>query len=145
VIRKHRLIEVFLFEVLEFGWDEVHEEAERLEHAVSDRLADRLDAYLGFPANDPHGDPIPTAAGELRSRDDVSLQDVEIGSEVEVVRVLDQGTEMLRYLGAVGVRPGAHIVPLEVLPFEGPIRIRVGDRESMFSQKLARRVLVRPK
>lgn len=145
VIRNHRLIEVFLVDVLGYTWDEVHDEAERLEHAISDSLADRIDAYLGFPATDPHGDPIPTSDGELRRHVAVTLADLEDGTSAEVLRVLEQGNEVLRYLAGIGLRPGAQLTVLEALPFEGPIRVTVGGKETPLGRPIARRVLVSPK
>lgn len=145
VIRNHRLIEVFLVEVLGYTWDEVHDEAERLEHAISDSLADRIDAYLGFPATDPHGDPIPTSDGELRRHDAVTLVDVDDNTAVEVLRVLEQGNEVLRYLAGIGLRPGARVVVLEALPFDGPIRVSVAGVETPLGRPIARRVLVSPR
>lgn len=142
VIRKHRLIEVFLVDVLGYGWDEVHDEAERLEHAVSDALADRLDVFLGYPAHDPHGDPIPNSRGELVRRDAVSLAELEAGRPARVTRVLDQDTAVLRYLAEVGVRPDAAVTVIEAMPFEGPLRLRVGDADAVLGRPLARRVLV---
>lgn len=143
VIRKHRLIEVFLVEVLGYRWDEVHEEAERLEHAVSDTLADRIDRFLAFPAADPHGDPIPTSSGEIRRHDAVALTELADGAQGEVVRVLDQDTEILQHLATLGVRPGATIELLESHPFDGPLHVRVGEVEGFLGRPLARRVLIR--
>ncbi len=144
VIRKHRLIEVFLVEVLGYRWDEVHDEAERLEHAVSDPLADRIDAFLGFPTADPHGDPIPSASGELLRHEALSLLDLEPGRPATVRRVLDQDTEVLQYLAQIGLRPSATVAVLEAHPFEGPLRIQIGSDEAILGRQLARRVLVVP-
>ena len=109
VLRRHRLIELFLVEVLEFDWSEVHEEAERLEHAVSDRLVDRIDEMLGRPATDPHGDPIPDARGELRGDEIAPLDGCAVGGRFRVARVADQGAEFLRSIDGLGLVPGARI------------------------------------
>lgn len=142
VIRKHRLIEVFLSETLGYDWDEVHEEAEQLEHAVSDDLADRLDAFLGFPARDPHGDPIPSADGTLTRVDSPAVTDLTAGATAVVVRVLDQSADVLRYLGELGIRPGAEIRVAEVMPFDGPVRLVIDDRDAIVGRSIARRIQV---
>ena len=98
VVRRHRLIELFLHKTLGLSWDEVHEEAEHMEHAVSDLLIDRIDAYLGHPASDPHGDPIPRADGSVRSSAMKSLAQCGVGDKFSLARVLDQSPEFLRYL-----------------------------------------------
>lgn len=144
VIRKHRLIEVFLVRTLEMGWDEVHAEAERLEHAVSDRLLDRIDAMLGHPQSDPHGDPIPTAEGTLQVPEGVWLKDCEEGTSWRLVRVHDQEAALLRYLASKGLVPGAEIIVLEVEPFEGPIHVRTDEGESWLARSVVARLLVTP-
>ena len=106
VLRRHRLIEQFLVEVLGFDWSEVHEEAEQLEHVVSDLLLDRMDQYLGHPTEDPHGDPIPSAAGELSTGSVHSLADCALGTPFEVERIRDQDTGFLNYIAAAGLNPG---------------------------------------
>ena len=107
VLRRHRLIELFLARTLDLSWDEVHEEAENMEHAVSDFLVDRIDQYLGYPAADPHGDPIPRADGTISSTDDRPLTEWQIGRRFRLVRVLDQSPEFLRYLSEAGLSLGA--------------------------------------
>ena len=141
VVRRHRLLETYLAEAVGLGWDEIHDEAERLEHHLSDRLEARLDSLLGFPATDPHGDPIPRAGAELAP--DPTLLQTPAGAEGRVSRVSDRDPELLRYLGALGIIPGARITVLEHLPFEGPVRVRVlaaGDepeREHVLGRTLA--------
>lgn len=107
VVRRHRLIELFLVQTLGFSWDEVHDEAEHLEHAVSDTLIDRMDAFLGHPASDPHGDPIPKADGTIDLRDGRQLCDVAAGSRFRLVRVRDQSADFLRYLSDSGLHVGS--------------------------------------
>src|SRR5690348_9875704 len=106
VVRRHRLIELFLVRTLGFNWDEVHEEAEHLEHAVSDTLVDRIDAFLGHPANDPHGDPIPKADGTIITPDGTKLCDAAVGAKFRLVRVRDQSPDFLRYLSDAGLQLG---------------------------------------
>lgn len=142
VIRKHRLVEAFLIEVLGYTWDEVHEEAERLEHAMSDLLTDRIDQYLGFPRFDPHGDPIPNAEGTIEQRTTQSLIDAPLHQPVTVRRVTDQSSEVLQYLGERGVQPGVILTVERVDPFEGPIWIILDHDEIVLSRTLAHRVLV---
>jgi DtxR family transcriptional regulator, Mn-dependent transcriptional regulator len=142
VIRNHRLIEVFLVQTLGYSWDEVHAEAERLEHAVSDKLVGRIDAYLSFPRFDPHGDPIPTAEGEVHHRDVSLLRDAEAGMTLRVERVMDQTPEVLRYLDRIGLRPGSTLHVDEVLSFDGQMFLRVGGEEVSISDRLAGKMLV---
>lgn len=108
MLRRHRLIELFLVRTLELTWDQVHDEAENMEHAVSDFLIDRMDEFLGFPESDPHGDPIPTADGVLRGIqiETVSLASLVGGSRFRLHRVLNQSTEFLRYLSKSGIQLG---------------------------------------
>jgi DtxR family Mn-dependent transcriptional regulator len=112
VLRRHRLIEQFLVEVLGFDWSEVHDEAEQLEHVVSDLLLERIDQYLGHPTEDPHGDPIPSAAGELAEGSVDSLADCELKRTFQVERIRDQDAEFLNYIAKAGLNPG---VKLEVV------------------------------
>lgn len=142
VIRKHRLVEAFLIEVLGYTWDEVHEEAERLEHAMSDTLTDRIDQYLGFPRFDPHGDPIPSADGTIEKPTTQTLIEAPQQRLLSVQRVTDQSTEVLQYLGERGIQPGATLSIERVDPFDGPIWIKLDDQEIVLSRTLAHRVLV---
>jgi DtxR family transcriptional regulator, Mn-dependent transcriptional regulator len=107
VLRRHRLIEQFLSQTLNLTWDEVHEEAEHMEHAVSDALVDRIDAYLGHPTTDPHGDPIPQADGTIEAAADRSLTECAPGEQFRVARVIDQSPEFLRYLSQSGIEIGS--------------------------------------
>lgn len=106
VLRRHRLIELFLVKVLGMSWADVHDEAERLEHAASDRLIDRIDAMLGRPAVDPHGDPIPDAEGAVTTPDYQTLLTCPLETPVVITRVIDQGADFLRFLDASGLTPG---------------------------------------
>lgn len=106
VLRRHRLIECFLVDALGLDWSEVHDEAESLEHAISDKLLDRIDEFLGFPSVDPHGDPIPTSAGEIRQPALTALTEIEPGAEVRIARILDQDEQFLRFVDRHMLRPG---------------------------------------
>ncbi len=110
VLRRHRLIELFLVEVLGLDWSEVHDEAERLEHAISAKLIDRIDELLGHPKVDPHGDPIPNVAGELLQKELVALEQAPPGEIVTIARVSDQEEAFLRFVEKHGLRPGARVV-----------------------------------
>jgi DtxR family Mn-dependent transcriptional regulator len=109
VLRRHRLVELFLVKVLGMSWADVHDEAERLEHAVSDEVIERIDALLGRPTVDPHGDPIPTAQGRVARSDDISLLAAPVGSPLRVTRVIDQGAEFLRFAEQQELVPGREI------------------------------------
>jgi DtxR family Mn-dependent transcriptional regulator len=142
VIRHHRLVELYLAEALGYHWDEVHDEAERLEHHVSEELEARMDSFLGHPTVDPHGDPIPSREGTIADIPAVRLVDLDAGEEAVIRRVSDRDAEQLRYLGELGLRPGAAVTVLEKLPFDGPIRIRVDANEHVIGQPIAAAVNV---
>ena len=129
VIRRHRLLERFLAETLTMSWDEVHEEAEHMEHAASERLIDRIDAYLGYPAVDPHGDPIPRADGSLAETEGVPLARCQPGQQFRVVRVMDQDPAFLRYLSECGLELNAEGELLENRPEAGASRLQAGRTE----------------
>lgn len=130
VLRRHRLVELFLVEVLGFDWSEVHEEAEELEHVISDRLLEKIDAHLGHPDVDPHGDPIPTAEGELSSRPVRSLSTCEAGELVRIARVSDQDAEFLRYATERGLTPGTAVLVDWVDRSGDAVCVRVGEAAS---------------
>ena len=109
VLRRHRLVELFLVKVLGLDWSVVHEEAEALEHAISQRVLERIDAVLGRPETDPHGDPIPTQQGQVHEPQRLSLADCPIGEPQQVVRVIDQSPEFLRFIERRGLMPGATV------------------------------------
>jgi DtxR family transcriptional regulator, Mn-dependent transcriptional regulator len=139
VVRRHRLLETYLAEAVGLGWDEVHDEAERLEHHLSDRLEARLDSLLGFPATDPHGDPIPREGADLAPGP--TLLQTPAGAEGTVSRVSDRDPEQLRYLRTLGIVPGAKVTVIEHLPFEGPVRIRVFSSDESEAEHILGRVL----
>ncbi len=143
VVRRHRLIEVFLVKSLGFDWSEVHDEAERLEHAMSAKLLDRLDAFLGNPVVDPHGDPIPNAAGEVEARPGEPLASLGRGEKAEVLRVGDQDRAFLAFAARHGLRPGAKVTVIEVVPEAESIRVRAaGSAAVSMSLSAAARVSV---
>jgi DtxR family Mn-dependent transcriptional regulator len=109
VLRRHRLIELFLVRIMGMDWSDVHGEADRLEHAVSDRLIERIDEMLGHPAVDPHGDPIPTIGGELAPAQHEALAELEVGGTGRVTRIVDQEPGFLRLVERLGLRPGTNV------------------------------------
>lgn len=142
VIRRHRLIELFLVRTLHLKWDEVHEEAENLEHAVSDWLVDRMDAFLGNPESDPHGDPIPRADGSIRSALGRSLAELAAGDQFRLVRVLDQSPEFLRFLSETGLPLGAQGTVLHNRSEAGVLSFRLGDQQRTLSLAVAEKLVV---
>jgi DtxR family Mn-dependent transcriptional regulator len=145
VLRRHRLIEQFLVEVLDFDWSEVHEEAEQLEHVVSDLLLERIDRYLGHPTEDPHGDPIPSADGELREGSAHSLADCPLGAELEVERVRDQDPDFLQYISGAGLNPGARLVVIARISSAESVQVAImpGQRELSLGLGAAAKIMVR--
>jgi DtxR family Mn-dependent transcriptional regulator len=143
-LRRHRVIEAYLAEALGYQWDRVHEEAERLEHAASDELVDRMAATIGEPEVDPHGAPIPTKDGSVDETEYTSLADLAVGSSGTVVRVADEDPEMLRYLDELSILPGKRITIKSRAPYDGPITLASGRHEVTIGPTLAARVLVAP-
>jgi len=125
MVRRHRMLETFLVDHLGYSWDEVHEEADRLEHAVSDQLVDRLERMLGHPGFDPHGDPIPTKGGRMPSGPSMSLNEAQVGVALRLVRVLDGDPDLLRYLADHGITVGASLVLIEKADTVGVVSIAV--------------------
>src|SRR5690349_16178443 len=144
VIRRHRLLELFLARTLEMPWDEVHEEAEHMEHAASERLIDRIDAFLGHPEVDPHGDPIPRADGSLTEPEGTPLAQLPRGERFRVVRVVDQDPAFLRYLSECGLDLHAAGELAENRPEAGALVIRLADRSVALGLDAAAKVLVAP-
>ncbi len=141
IVRRHRMIEAYLVGFLGYTWDTVHEEAERLEHAVSDMLIERMARALGNPAVDPHGDPIPAADGSMAELVYIPLSDLGAGEEAEMRQVTTSQPERLRYLAASGLVPGAQVRVVTRGPFNGPITIRVGEGELVLGPELAGQVM----
>lgn len=145
VLRRHRLIELFLVKVMGMSWAEVHDEAEQLEHAVSEQLIDRIDEMLGRPEVDPHGDPIPTAAGTILHRQYLDLLTAPIETDLVIARVLDQDAEFLRFIEQRDLMPGSAIVIESRDPMADAVRVRTApDRHTTIGTRAASKVLVRP-
>ena len=128
IIRRHRILETYLHMHLGYSWDDVHPEAERLEHAASDALIDRMAAILEHPSHDPHGAPIPTPSGEIEVSEFVTLNEVAPGVAVQIRSVQDEDPARLRYLETLGLVPGARLTVKERAPFDGPTTVSVGIR-----------------
>jgi DtxR family Mn-dependent transcriptional regulator len=141
-LRRHRVIEAYLTSALGYSWDRVHDEAERLEHAASDELIDRMAAAIGEPETDPHGAPIPTREGTLNERSVIQLSTLEPGASARVERVSDENGDRLRYLAELGIVPGTTVRVIAREPFEGPIALRVGDTTRTIGRELASQILV---
>jgi DtxR family transcriptional regulator, Mn-dependent transcriptional regulator len=142
IVRHHRLLELYLTQALGLGWDEVHAEAERLEHHLSDEVEARMDQALGFPTHDPHGDPIPSAELVLNDVHGRSLNDVPAGVTSIVSRVPDEDPALLRYLASLGLSPAVEVVVVERAPFEGPVTIDVAGMRHAVAPSLAGRIEV---
>lgn len=125
MVRRHRLLESFLVRTLGYGWDEVHDEADSLEHAVSDNMIDRIDAALGHPAHDPHGDPIPTAAGDIEEEATIPLSKAPENALVEVERVNDEDPDLLRYLTSEGITVGSTLRIGQKAPYSNSVSVTV--------------------
>jgi len=147
-LRRHRILECYLTEVLGYPWDRVHDEAEQLEHAASEELIERMASALGDPAHDPHGAPIPSREGEVDEPTLRTLADAAVGEQVRVRQVMDKDAERLRYLAELGIRPGALVRILERAPFDGPITLGVGRTGAgvtrVIGPALAEQVFVEP-
>lgn len=143
IVRKHRLWEVFLHDKLNFSWDEVHEVAEELEHIRSAKLIERMDEFLGFPRFDPHGDPIPNAAGEVMPASNTTLSQSETGRQLKLVAVKDTSTAFLQHLERFGIQIGISLSVVEFLPFDKSVMVKIGNKEAvMLSEKIAGNLLV---
>ena len=142
LVRHHRLLEMFLVQVLGFGWDEVHDEAERLEHVISERMEQRIFDILGQPELDPHGHAIPTLAGKVKPTSHRSLSDAHQGEKLTVRRVDDDDPNKLRELDRRGLVPGAKLAILARSEFESPIEIKLKGRRESVPLGLARAVFV---
>jgi DtxR family Mn-dependent transcriptional regulator len=145
IIRRHRIIESYLVRALGYRWDEVDEEAERLEHAASDEFVDRMAAAIGEPTNDPHGAPIPSREGAVAEARYRTLADLVAGAAAEVMQVSDDDPELLRYLADLAIKPGSTVRVAYRAPFGGPITLEVGEVVRVVGPALAERVLVRPR
>lgn len=148
MLRHHRLIELFLSELLGVPWDRVHEEAERLEHVLSEDLEDRIAAKLGYPTVDPHGDPIPSREGVMPCRSLLRLTDISPGTAGTIARIEQQDQAVLQYLESLGLVLDARVTLEGIAPFGGVVTVRVaapgGERRQVLGGELARHILVAP-
>jgi len=143
VIRHHRLIELYLIEALGFSWDEVHEQADILEHVISEKLEERIAAALNHPEFDPHGDPIPAKDGSITHVQGELLSTVAAGNSVWVRRIIDDAnSELLRYLAEMGLVPGTAVKVVNVAPFDGPLTLLIEDETIVIGHKVATSILV---
>lgn len=143
IVRKHRLWEVFLVEKLDFSWDEVHDVAEELEHINSEKLINKLDAFLGFPTEDPHGDPIPNAKGEIKKMDKKLLSELKLNQKSICVGVKDSSSEFLKYLDKQQISLGSSIEIIEKESFDASLRVLVNGNEMNISHKIASNLYVK--
>jgi DtxR family Mn-dependent transcriptional regulator len=144
IIRHHRLLELYLAEAMGYTWDKVHDEAERLEHVISEEFEERIDELLGRPTHDPHGAPIPSKDGKVEAGNERPLSDMPAGAWVVIKRVSDRNPEKLRYLANLGMYPNIIVQVVERAPFDGPIRVHIGKEERHVGRELAREILVAP-
>jgi DtxR family Mn-dependent transcriptional regulator len=142
VLRRHRLVEQFLLEVLEVPWERVHGEAHRIEHALSDYLVERIDDLLNHPSHDPHGAPIPTVDGHLEKRDLLRLADLAPGQSGVIARVSDREPDLLRHLAELDLFPGTGFTVTAIAPLDGPRTVQVGDSSHTLGREVAQQIMV---
>lgn len=141
IVRKHRLWETFLVEKLGFTWDEVHAVAEQLEHIQSPQLINKLDAFLGFPKTDPHGDPIPDQSGKFKTLSVVGLDQVEPGRRVTITKVKDSDPELLKYLDKIGAKPGKTVQVIKREAFDKSMEVLIEKKKVFISLDVSRNIL----
>lgn len=142
VIRHHRLLELFLSEILGYPLEKVDEEAERLEHFISEEFEQKINERLGNPKVDPHGDPIPTIDGKVSRHNYLSLEKVSAGDKLVIKCVSDFNPDMLRYMNELGLLPNVHVKVVGKEPFNGPLKVKIGDREVVVGHDLAKAIFV---
>ncbi len=142
IVRRHRLAERFLVDVLGLAWDEVHEEACQLEHALSPRVQRALEEFMDNPAVCPHGHPIPSADGTIAPQTGVPLCQMGTGEEAEVVRIDDESGALLSYLSSLGMFPGTRVRVCDIAPFKGPLLVEVGDARYALGRDIAKKIVV---
>lgn len=143
ILRKHRLWETFMVEMLKFSWDEVHDVAEQLEHVHSDILIERLDQLLGYPKFDPHGDPIPDKHGKLPAQASILLSQGKIGQAYRISGVTENSDAFLKYLNKIGLAPGSQVTIVDVEEFDGSMKLRINNKsEIVLSQQAAENLAV---
>lgn len=142
IIRHHRLLETYLKEMLDYSWEQMHEEAERLEHHISEEFEEKIDALLGYPTHDPHGHPIPTRDLQITEPTTVPLAQTEPGQSVVIHHVSDADAQLLLYLEKIGLLPQSAVEVLEKAPFNGPLTLRIGEQEQIVGHEVANNVFV---
>ncbi len=142
-LRRHRIAEAFLVTVMGFGWHEIHDEANKISSALSEALTERMAQMAGNPAFCPHGEPIPTAAGEILAPHDALLSDVGIGEAFEITRVRTREADRLEYLAALGLIPGTSVQVIHVAPFNGPLQLKVSGEYRIIGHNLAELIRVK--
>lgn len=142
IIRKHRLWEMFLVEVLHFRWDEIDDEAERFEHIMSDKMEEKIDHVLGHPLIDPHGDPIPTKDGEIHCAMSYPLIECQAGTRVRVLRVSDSNSEMLQYVASIGISLMKEIMIKQKMNFDQSLMVVINGKEINISSTIASNIFV---
>ncbi|MYC78340.1 metal-dependent transcriptional regulator [Candidatus Poribacteria bacterium] len=142
IIRHHRLLELYLFKALGVPWDGVHEEAEKLEHVISEDVEARMDAFLGYPTADPHGAPIPDKNGVVRKTAHIPMTELCAGQSCIVAEVSDTDSALLRHLGSFNLYPGTAFRVIEVAPFEGPFTIDIAGQQVVIGREVAKQIFV---
>lgn len=140
ILRHHRLLELYLKEIMGYSWDEVHDEAEKLEHHISEQFEDKIAELLNHPTHDPHGDPIPTKDGVMPEMASLPLAVANVDEQYIVGRVKDQDPEFLRYLEKLGIIPGVKITIIEKAPFNGPVQVKLEDEEKTIGFSIAEQI-----
>lgn len=142
VLRHHRLLELYLAEALGYSWDQVHDEAEKLEHHISEEFEEKMAQFLGNPMFDPHGDPIPSKDGVLPERNLMPLSNARLAQTVQVKQVSDSNPEMLRYLGEIGIYPETELDVIGKAPFGGTLHVRVNQKEYHLGEPLTNQIFI---
>lgn len=145
IVRHHRLLELFLMEALGYTWDEVHAEADVLEHVISEEFEERMAARLGQPIVDPHGDPIPARDGTFTALKERALLSMQTGESAQITHINDTNSEMLRYAANLGLTPTTRLTLMEVEPFGGSLRVKIGKTEKSIGRELAAQIFVTDK
>jgi DtxR family Mn-dependent transcriptional regulator len=145
MVRHHRLLELYLMEALGYTWDEVHAEADVLEHAISEEFEERMAARLGYPTVDPHGHPIPAKDGTFPAFKERALLAMQPGESAQITHIDDTHSEMLRYAARLGLTPAAQLTLIDVEPFGGSLRVKIGKAEKSIGRELAAQIFVTDK
>lgn len=144
IVRHHRLLETYLREVMGYQWEEMHDEAEQLEHHISEEFESKIDEMLGFPTHDPHGHPIPSLDGNIELPSTTRLSDTSPGQSMTVHHVGDANPDMLTYLEEIGLMPKARLTVLEKAPFDGPVTVEINKRREVIGNRVAGDIFVIP-